>query len=66
MATVVFNRRKSSGNIFYVLGMAFSSLLEEGRKEEAKAMCERVYQSSDYDIALNIIREYVELVEVNK
>ena len=66
MAAVVFNRRKSSGNIYYVLGMAYTSLVQEGRAEEAKTMCDRVYVSESYESALSIISDYVELVEVGK
>lgn len=63
MGTVMFDRKGPSGNIFYVLGMAYSTLLEEKRADDAKTMSDRVWQSGDYEEALNIIGEYVELVE---
>lgn len=66
MATVVFDREGSSGNVFYILGMAFSSMLREGRREEAKAMSSRVQSADNYDSALKIIGEYVNLMEVRK
>ncbi len=64
MGVVVFNRKKSSGNIFFILGQAYTVMSEEGREEEAKKMCDRVYNSSSYELALEIISEYVELAEV--
>jgi len=64
MGVVVYNRRKPSGNIFYILGQAYTVMSQEGRTEEAKKMCDRVYNSSSYELALEIISEYVELVEV--
>lgn len=64
MGVVVFNRKKPSGNIFYILGQAYTVLSQEGRKEDAEKMCDRVYNSRSYDLALEIISEYVELAEV--
>jgi hypothetical protein len=48
------------GNIFAVLGRASRLLKENGQPDQAKEMCDRVYQSGDYYKALNIISEYVE------
>ena len=48
------------GNIFAILGRAARLLRENGQPEQAKEMCDRVYQSGDYCEALNIISEYVE------
>lgn len=48
------------GNIFAILGRAARLLRENGQPEQAKEMCDRVYQSGDYYKALNIISEYVE------
>ena len=48
------------GNIFSILGRASRLLKENGQPEQAKEMCDRVYQSGDYYKALNIISEYVE------
>ena len=47
-------------NIFAVLGRASRLLKENGQPDQAKEMCDRVYQSGDYYKALNIISEYVE------
>ena len=48
------------GNIFAVLGRASRLLKENGQPDQAKEMCDRVYQSGNYYKALNIISEYVE------
>ena len=48
------------GNIFAILGRASRLLKENGQPDQAKEMCDRVYQSGNYYKALNIISEYVE------
>ena len=48
------------GNIFSILGRASRLLKENGQPDQAKEMCDRVYQSGTYYKALNIISEYVE------
>lgn len=48
------------GNIFSILGRASRLLKKNGQPEQAKEMCDRVYQSGDYYKALDIISEYVE------
>ena len=48
------------GNIFSILGRASHLLKKNGQPEQAKEMCDRVYQSGDYYKALDIISEYVE------
>lgn len=63
MGKVVFDRNGASGNIFYVLGMAFATLMEEGRIGDAEAMSDRVQKSGSYENALKVIGEYVELEE---
>lgn len=48
------------GNIFSILGRASRLLKENGQPDQAKEMCDRVYQSGNYYKALNIISEYVD------
>ena len=48
------------GNIFAIFGRASRLLKENGQPDQAKEMCDRVYQSGNYYKALNIISEYVE------
>ena len=51
----------ADGNIFNLLGMASSTLRENGMKEQAKEMQSRVTASGSYSEALNILGEYVEI-----
>ena len=51
---------EQDGNIFAILGRASRLLKKNGQPEQAKEMCDRVYQSGDYYKALDIISEYVE------
>lgn len=60
---VRFNRHGSSGNIFFIMGGATSILRRVGLKEEAEEMVKRVTSSGSYKEALEIIGEYVRLVE---
>lgn len=64
MARVCFDRNGPSGNIFMVLGRAHDVLRAEGKRKEADEMFNRATQQDSYDDALNVVREYVELVEV--
>lgn len=49
------------GNIFNLMGLASQTLRRNGMKEESKEMCERIRGSGDYDKALSIIGEYVNI-----
>ena len=49
------------GNIFNLVGIASRTLKQNGMKEEAKEMSNRVFSSHSYDEALNIMGEYVEI-----
>lgn len=60
---VTFNRTGRSGNIFYILGMAYAALELEDRKPDAQQMMARAKASGSYEEALKIIAEYVELEE---
>lgn len=64
MERVCFDRNGPSGNIFMILGSAFDALKSEGKHKEADEMFNRATQQDSYDDALNVVREYVELVEV--
>jgi len=65
MSKVVFDRHGQSGNIFYILGMAYAALLKEERKPDAEQMCARVLECGSYEESLEIIAEYVDLMEAN-
>ena len=49
------------GNIFNLMGIASRTLKNNGQKEEAKEMCDRITSSGSYHEALGIIGEYVDI-----
>ncbi|KJR47096.1 hypothetical protein UF75_2484 [Desulfosporosinus sp. I2] len=51
------------GNIFNLVGIASRTLKENDLGEKAREMWNRVMESGSYDEALNIIGEYVTIVE---
>ncbi len=61
---VEFDRNGPSGNIFFILAMAYGEMKEAGRMDEYEEMNARVKACGSYDAALAVIGEYVELVEV--
>ncbi|OLS02571.1 hypothetical protein [Tissierella creatinophila] len=50
-----------NGNIFNLMVIAARCLKEEGLKDQADEMLERIYKSQSYLEALAIISEYVEV-----
>lgn len=66
MSVVTFDRTGQSGNIFYIMGMAIKAMKLEGRMNDAEQMTVRVTHSGSYEEALEIIAEYVDLVEVEQ
>lgn len=63
--TVHFSSRKESGNIFFILGLVSREMKKQRRITEFNDMRDRVYNSGSYREALAIIREYVELVDLD-
>jgi hypothetical protein len=61
MKKPVCNLIGQDGNIFNLLGIASRCLRKNNMQEEAKKMCDRVYECSSYEEALCIIGEYVEI-----
>ena len=51
------------GNIFNLVGIASRTLKQNGMREQAKEMSDKVFSSYSYDEALNIIGEYVEITD---
>ncbi len=49
------------GNIFNLMGIASRTLKNNGQREEAKEMCDRITSSGSYQEALGIIGEYVDI-----
>lgn len=50
------------GNIFNLLGIASNTLKKNGQSDDAKEMTDRVWNSKNYNEALSIIGEYVEII----
>ena len=63
MSQVIFDRNGETGNIFWVMGAAYASLLKEGRRQDAEAMVQKVTSQHSYEDALEVIAEFVDLVE---
>lgn len=63
---VVFESNGPSGNVFHVIGMVQQALRKQHRIKEYNEMWERVSNSDSYPEALAIMREYVELVDLDK
>lgn len=63
---VVFDRNGESGNIYAIMGNASIALKQEGRSMDAKQMFTRVIHSGSYDEALEIIAEYVDLIDMTE
>ena len=50
------------GNIFNLVGIAARTLRQNGMEEQAKELCERLKEQPDYDHALMLIANYVDIV----
>ena len=55
----------TDSNIFSLMGIASKTLKRYGMAEQAKEMCERITSSGDYNKALCIIGEYVNITSVD-
>lgn len=53
---------KIHGNIFLMLNEASNILINEGLRDHASEMMNRVAKSSSYNEALSIISQYVEVI----
>lgn len=62
---VKYNPRGESGNIFYILAKVRDALRKQRRIQDYNDCWEKVQQCNSYEEALNVIREYVELIEEN-
>lgn len=62
--TIRFNRNGESGNIFWILRAIYEACTREDIAPTTfKEMQERVFASGNYDEALSIISEYVNLID---
>ena len=53
----------ADGNIFNLMGIAARTLVNNGMTAEVKEMCGRLSDCGDYNEALNIIGEYVNITD---
>lgn len=56
----------ADSNIFNLMGIAARTLRHNGMADEAKEMSERIYEAGNYDKALGIIGEYVNITSVDE
>ena len=62
---VYFNSRGPSGNIFCILGMVQRELRKKRRINDFNELRDKVTNSHSYKEALSIIREYVDLIDLD-
>ena len=62
-SVVRFCRTAETGNIFYVTAEAVRALNNIGKQDAARELKQRIWKAEDYENALGIISEYVNLVE---
>lgn len=60
---VTYNPRGESGNIFFILARVRDALRKQRRIQDYNDCWEKVQQCKNYEDALKVIREYVELIE---
>lgn len=62
---IQFQSTKESGNIFHIIGLARKELQKQRRITDYNTMRDRVFEAQSYTEALAIIREYVELIDLD-
>lgn len=63
--TIYYESKGESGNIFYILGMTREALRKQRRINDFNECWERVQKCKSYNEALNVIGEYVDLVDLS-
>ncbi len=61
--TIKFNRRKESGNIYYILASVREALMKQRRINDFNTLWAKVQGSKSYNEALEHISKVVDLVE---
>ena len=64
--TISFCRTAENGNIYDVVSRAVRVLNQAGKAAQAREMKSKVWVSSDYDAALEVIGQYVNLEETDE
>ena len=62
---IYFNSTGNSGNIFFILAQVKKELTKEGKAQQFNELWEAVQKSKSYTEALSIIRQYVDLVDLD-
>ncbi|MFI3167516.1 MAG: hypothetical protein R3Y32_05275 [Bacillota bacterium] len=62
---VIIYSKGDSGNTFHILGLCQKQLRKLHRINDYNEMRDRVFDSKSYADALKIIREYVDLVDMD-
>lgn len=60
---MIFNSRKESGNIFFILGEVRKLMRKQRRIFEYNNMLEEVENSDSYEEALKVIGQHVTLID---
>lgn len=60
----ICNIHKAYGNMLEIIGLASKTLKQNNMYDESRKMIERATLSYDYDESFNVIKEYVEPVEL--
>lgn len=60
---MIFNSRKESGNIFFILGEVRKLMRKQRRIIEYNNMLEEVENSDSYEEALKVIGQHVTLID---
>lgn len=63
--TIYYESKGTSGNIFYILGKTREALNKQRRINDYNECWERVQKCKSYNEALNVIAEYVDLVDLS-
>jgi len=58
------NLTGADGNIFAIVGRAAELLKQNGKRDEANEMKNRVIKQKSYEDALKVVSEYVEIREI--
>ena len=59
---IYYNKKGESGNIFVILGQVMNSIPEKDFEE----CLEAVKKCNNYDEALDVVQQYVDLFEISK
>jgi len=62
-AVVHFGSRRPNGNVFALLGLVKNALVRQRRIEDFNEMRDRVFLTESYNEALEVMRQYVVLVD---